>query len=143
MSEESTARDHAAVTDLETVLAATEKLIGGTRPDQGEAPTPCSGMDVSQLVDHVLGWSATYAARAMGSERAAHGWDLARATGQDVPYGDREASLALETGRAMLKPEYRGPDKDFGAEVPVTDSAPAISQLVGFLGRDPEWAPPA
>jgi len=190
MSDDTRATDEAALTDLESVLADTEELIGGTSPEQGDAPTPCPDMNVSQLVDHVLGWSATYAARAMGVERnddpeshtalpdaakefrsyadailaayrsedvseeavpvgvllmdyQAHGWDLARATGQDVPYGDREASRALETGRGMLKPEYRGPDKDFGDEVPVKDSASLITQLAGFLGRDPDWAPPA
>jgi hypothetical protein len=28
----------------------------------------------------------------------------------------------------------------FGAPVPVADNAPAIDQLIGFLGRDPKWA---
>ena len=68
-----------------------------------------------------------------------HGWDLARATGQAVPFEDGEALRALETGRQMLKPEYRGPDKEFGAEVPVPDDAAPMDQLVAFLGRDPGW----
>jgi len=39
----------------------------------------------------------------------------------------------------MLKPEYRGPDKAFGQEVPVPDSAGAVIRLVAFMGRNPAW----
>ena len=71
-----------------------------------------------------------------------HGWDLARATGQDVPFGDDAARQALEAGRQMLKPEYRGPDQQFGAEVSAPADASPVDQLVAFLGRDPGWTPP-
>ena len=39
----------------------------------------------------------------------------------------------------MLKPECRGPDKAFGQEVPVPDSAGAVIRLVAFMGRNPAW----
>ena len=41
---------------------------------------------------------------------------------------------------ARLAPEYRGPDKSFGYEVPVPDDASAVDRLIGFLGRDPHRA---
>src|SRR6478672_2704986 len=44
-------------------------------------------------------------------EFIAHGWDLATATGQQVPYTPAEATAALDAGRRMLEPKYRGPDK--------------------------------
>jgi uncharacterized protein (TIGR03086 family) len=74
-------------------------------------------------------------------ETVTHGWDLARATGQATPYDDSSAEIALAAGRSMLVPEYRGVDKSFGPEVPVASTAPALDQLVAFMGRDPEWTP--
>jgi uncharacterized protein (TIGR03086 family) len=71
-------------------------------------------------------------------EYVGHGWDLAVATGQPVPFVDAEAEAALAVGRQMLSPEYRGPDKPFGHEVPVPADAPAVERLIGFLGRQPE-----
>ena len=68
-----------------------------------------------------------------------HGWDLATAIDRPVSYSDEAAELALKTGRLMLKPEYRGPDKAFGQEVPVPDSAGAVDRLVAFMGRNPVW----
>ena len=73
-------------------------------------------------------------------EYVGHGWDLAVATGQPVPFVDAEAEAALAVGRQMLSPEYRGPDKSFGHEVPVPAEAPAVERLIGFLGRQPDAA---
>jgi uncharacterized protein (TIGR03086 family) len=70
-------------------------------------------------------------------EYVGHGWDLAVATGQPVPFVDAEAEAALAAGRQMLSPEYRGPDKSFGHEIPVPAEAPAVDRLIGFLGRSP------
>jgi uncharacterized protein (TIGR03086 family) len=70
-------------------------------------------------------------------EYVGHGWDLAVATGQPVPFAEAEAEAALAAGRQMLSQQYRGPDKSFGDEIPVPDDAPAVERLIGFLGRDP------
>jgi uncharacterized protein (TIGR03086 family) len=69
-------------------------------------------------------------------EYIAHGWDLATATGHPVDFSEAEALTALDAGRAMMKPEYRGPES-FEAEVTVPDDAPAVDRLLGFLGREP------
>lgn len=68
-----------------------------------------------------------------------HGWDLATAIDRPVSYSAEAAELAFTTGRLMLKPEYRGPGKAFGPEVPVPDSAAAVDRLVAFMGRNPAW----
>lgn len=70
-----------------------------------------------------------------------HGWDLATAIDRPVSYRDEAAELALKTGRLMLKPEYRGPDKAFGREFRVPDSAGAVDRLVASMGRNPAWQP--
>lgn len=73
----------------------------------------------------------------MQMEYVGHGWDLATATGQPVPFTDEEAETALTTARGMLEPAYRGPDRFFGEEVAVSPDAPAMDRLVAFLGRSP------
>jgi uncharacterized protein (TIGR03086 family) len=72
-------------------------------------------------------------------EYLVHGWDLAVATGQTVPYTDDEAEAVLERAQATLPPEYRGEGMPFGDIVPVADHAPAVDRLVGFLGREPAF----
>jgi uncharacterized protein (TIGR03086 family) len=76
------------------------------------------------------------------TELAVHDWDLAKATGQDLAGLDPAlAGHALAWSRGMLRPEFRGPGKAFGAEVPVADDAPVYDRLAGWFGRDPGWAP--
>lgn len=75
-------------------------------------------------------------------EYLGHGWDLAVATGQPVPYTDVEAAAALAAGKQMLTEQFRGPDKSFGPEVTVPSDATALERLIGFLGRDPYWKQP-
>lgn len=75
------------------------------------------------------------------AELAVHGWDLATATGVDVPLDDEIAERALAWAQGMLRPEHRGPDKAFGYEVPVPADAPAYARLVAWFGRDPDWRP--
>ena len=74
-------------------------------------------------------------------ELVIHGWDLARATGQD--YAPDEA--ALQAAHAFLlasaEEEDRG-DGIFGPVVPVPDDAPLLDRAAGLSGRDPGWTPP-
>ena len=70
-------------------------------------------------------------------EYMTHGWDLATATGQPVPFSDDEAEQVLERARGTLKPEYRGPDTAMGEEVEVPADSPAIVRLAAFMGRRP------
>jgi uncharacterized protein (TIGR03086 family) len=78
----------------------------------------------------------------MLGEYVTHGWDLAKATGQPLDWPDESATLALESMRAMVKPEYRGPDGFVGEEVEVEADAPPLAKLVAFAGRNPAWQPP-
>lgn len=68
-------------------------------------------------------------------ECLAHGWDLAVATAQPVPYTDAEADAALAAVTPMLSDDSRG--EQFGPAVPVPADAAPLARLIGFLGRDP------
>ncbi|MCX4907290.1 TIGR03086 family metal-binding protein [Streptomyces sp. NBC_00878] len=70
-------------------------------------------------------------------EFAVHGWDLAVATGQPVPFTEREATEILARAEVTLPPQYRGEGMAFGEIVPVAETASATDRLAGFLGRDP------
>lgn len=68
-------------------------------------------------------------------EYMTHGWDLATATSQQVPFSDEEAEQVLDRARATLKPEYRGPGTAMGEEAEAPAGAPAAARLAAFMGR--------
>jgi len=74
-------------------------------------------------------------------EYLTHGWDIAVATGQAVPFTSDEAEPALAMAQGMLKPDYRGPGQAFGFETEVAESAGTVDRLVAFSGRSPDWTP--
>lgn len=83
------------------------------------------------------------------NELLLHGWDLARATGQE--YACDPASL--EVSRALLAPaadagegggDAEGDAEDaglFGPPVAVPADAPLLDRVVGLSGRRPGWQP--
>jgi uncharacterized protein (TIGR03086 family) len=71
---------------------------------------------------------------------AVHAWDVAKATGQPTELDQGVGRLALDWGRANLRPEFRGEEgsgKVFGPEVQVPGDAPLYARLAGFFGRNP------
>lgn len=71
-------------------------------------------------------------------ELAVHGWDLARATGQDHRISDAAAALILSVvdEHAELYRQYDG----FADPVPLPDGVPAFDRALADSGRDPRWA---
>lgn len=70
-----------------------------------------------------------------------HTWDLARATGQEHGL-DVDFAAALLDGMQPIEEMLRSSGQ-YGAAVPVAADAPVVDQMMGFIGRDPAWAPPA
>ena len=70
----------------------------------------------------------------------AHGWDVARATGQRLIVPDELAENAL----AFATRQLDGVDRDgrFEPPQPHSAAADALDRLAAFLGRDPSWTPP-
>jgi uncharacterized protein (TIGR03086 family) len=66
-----------------------------------------------------------------------HGWDLARATGQDATLDPALAGAALELSKVAIRDDLRGPGKPFAPIVDVSAGASPTDQLVAFLGRQP------
>ncbi|HEY9294345.1 MAG TPA: TIGR03086 family metal-binding protein [Microlunatus sp.] len=70
-----------------------------------------------------------------------HTWDLARATGQDDRL-DPDRCAAILAGSAAVEEAMRSSGQ-FGPAVPVATDASVQDRLIGFIGRDPSWRPPA
>ena len=70
-----------------------------------------------------------------------HSWDLARAGGQDPALDEDQAAMML-AGMQPIEAMLRDSGQ-YGPAVPVPDDAPAVDRLMGFVGRDPAWRPPA
>ncbi|MGW6972688.1 TIGR03086 family metal-binding protein [Streptomyces sp. NPDC054952] len=74
-------------------------------------------------------------------ELVVHGWDLARATGQE--YAPDPA--ALSASYAFLLAAAGEDNRDggiFGPIVTVPHDAPLLDRSVGLSGRAPDWTPP-
>jgi uncharacterized protein (TIGR03086 family) len=70
-------------------------------------------------------------------EMALHGWDVAKATGQEYACDDAVAALVLEEVQAQgeLFRKYQG----FADIVAIPDDAPAFDRALALSGRDPQW----
>ena len=88
----------------------------------------------------------TMPAEAMGvvalDELVLHGWDLARATGQDFRCDPASTAAVLEFTAESAEPDTAaGREGLFGPVVPVPEDAPPLDRALGFAGRDPGWTP--
>lgn len=70
-------------------------------------------------------------------ETALHGWDVARATGQEFRLSDEAAAYVLQVVEktAALYRQYEG----FAAEVDTADRATGFDRALALSGRDPQW----
>lgn len=66
-----------------------------------------------------------------------HGWDLAKATGQDTTMPEDLAAAAWGFLDGRLPDEARGPGRNFKVAVPVSDDASVQDKLIAYCGRQP------
>jgi len=73
------------------------------------------------------------------AETVLHGWDIARATGQQYRSDENLATDVLKTVQAQgeLFRKYEG----FADIVNVPDTAPTLDRALALSGRDPSWRP--
>jgi len=103
-----------------------------------ECDTPTGTMTAEEDIDKIP-----------SADLPLHGWDLARATGQDdtIDSADVESHWSAITALpADLLEQYRTPGafgpgvEVFGPEVEVEEDAPPQDRLLGLIGRDPQWS---
>lgn len=103
-----------------------------------ECDTPGGRMTAENHIDQVI-----------SDDLVLHGWDLARATGQDeaMDPGDVERLWATQSAvPAEVMEKFRTPGafgpgiEVFGPEVQVPADAPLQDRLLGFIGRKPRAA---
>jgi uncharacterized protein (TIGR03086 family) len=85
----------------------------------------------------------TLPATAMGTfainELVMHGWDLARATGQEYAADPRILEQLIDF---LSQGPREGTPGLFGPMVPVEDEAELLDRAVALAGRDPRWRRP-
>ena len=100
-----------------------------------ECNTPTGPMTVEQQIDQVV-----------SDDLVLHGWDLARATGQDDTLDPADVARLWDIATAIpadVMKKYRTPGafglgvEVYGPEVVVPADAPLQDRLLGFIGRDP------
>ncbi|MFF4395549.1 TIGR03086 family metal-binding protein [Streptomyces sp. NPDC001480] len=96
-------------------------------------PAAWTGMTRAGSVD----LPGTVAAAVAVDELVIHGWDLARATGQE--YTPDPAALDASYGFLRAAADDPGRGAIFGPVVPVPADAPLLDRAVGLSGRDPGW----
>ncbi len=75
-------------------------------------------------------------------ELVVHGWDIARAIGQDYDAEPALVEAAREFLEAFVSPDTpSGPTVAFGPPRPVSDDAPPLDRVIAMAGRDPSWTP--
>jgi uncharacterized protein (TIGR03086 family) len=96
-------------------------------PAAWEGMTRAGGLDLPGAVAGLVA----------ADELVVHGWDVARATGQEYVPDD----AALRAAEQFLAPAEGGRDGLFGPIVPVPEDAPLLDRVIGLSGRDPHWKP--
>ena len=110
-----------------------ESVLNDDSVAQTQVPTPVGHMTLAQHIDQVA-----------SQDLVIHGWDLAKATGQDDELDPSEVERMWPSAQHMDE-RLRTPGAFgegvivYGPPVPVSDTAPTSHRLLGLLGRDPSW----
>jgi uncharacterized protein (TIGR03086 family) len=158
--------DHLLGLCLAFTWAARKRGAPGGGPGSAPGPAAAASLDPDwrallprRLDDLVAAWRAPEAWTGMTEaggiqlpgevagvvaldELVLHGWDLARATGQDFSCDESSTAAVLEFTKQTAHPdEAAGREGLFGPVVDVPADAPAFDRALGFAGRHPRWSP--
>jgi uncharacterized protein (TIGR03086 family) len=74
-------------------------------------------------------------------ELVVHGWDVARASGQDFDQDRDSVEAVYGFVKQFSSAGEEAREGMFGPEIAVADDAPLLDRLLGLTGRDPTWSP--
>ena len=112
----------------EALVAQVPDLVAAWREDAAwQGMTRAGGVD---LPGEVAGLVAL-------DELVLHGWDLARATGQEYACDDETAAACMQFVGQF---DTAGTPGLFGPSLPVEGRASVFEQVLARSGRDPEWS---
>lgn len=123
------------LTAFQEARAAVEDVLDDPVAALEEVDTPTGRMTVEQHIDQVV-----------SDDLVLHGWDLARATGQDEAMDPVDVDRLWASTTAIppdVMQKFRTPGafgegvEVYGAEVPVPPDAPLQDRLLGLIGRRP------
>ena len=121
--------DHPSVDDdPEGAVRAVTGRIRQDLDDEALAAETFDGMMGTQRFDEAVD-------RFLSADLIVHGWDLAKATGQDTEIADGDIADLRKWAEAFPSEAMRGPGA-FGPEVVVADDASDQERLLAVLGRE-------
>jgi uncharacterized protein (TIGR03086 family) len=124
-----------ALANFRAARAAVEEVLADPALAGQQTDTPAGRMTVAEQIDQVV-----------SNDLVLHGWDLARATGQDDTMDPADVDRLWGSTTAIppeLMERYRTPGafgpgvEVFGPEVAVPEDAPLQDRLLGLIGRNP------
>jgi uncharacterized protein (TIGR03086 family) len=118
-----------ALADLDAAIAAAERIVAAIGPDQWGLPTPCDGVDVRALVNHLVAGNLAFAALVTGAEPPL----------RDADHLGEEPLAAFRASDGLLAAALRAPgvrERTFALPIgPVPGSALAGIRITEFLGH--------
>jgi uncharacterized protein (TIGR03086 family) len=120
---------------FQAARAAVEAVLADPEAAQQDCDTPVGRMTVEAQIDQVV-----------SDDLVLHGWDLARATGQNETMDPADVERLWTSTTAIpadVMTKYRTPGafgpgiEVYGGEVEVPEDAPLQDRLLGFIGRNP------
>ena len=124
-----------------TLSARKEQPSGGSKPpplvDAWAEPAAWEG------TTWIAGFEAPASAVGItaANELVAHGWDVARASGQQLDLDDAALAPSREFVAMMSGPGSEQARGDaFGPALPVPDDASGLDEVIAGNGRDPAWS---
>ncbi|MET7606182.1 TIGR03086 family metal-binding protein [Streptomyces avermitilis] len=119
-----------ARTELDAVLRRVADVYAALPADAEQVPTPLGPLPLP------------LAAAAAAMDAGVHAWDIAVATGLDMPL-DEEMADGIWAAAERLADHLRDAYGVFAPVREVSEGPSRAEALLAFLGRDPHWAAPA